>query len=185
MTRFTNRLAGLLATTALATVALMPTPAANAESTAVNDGADATASLSDIHRVTANHAVSRLGVIVTFDDLRRHNTGGSSGATIYLDTKPARTGPEFALFTGLEDGTDYQLMRMRNWRPFGEPKACDHTVGLNYTADTARFSVARSCIGLPAKVRVGVRMVDHHDGSHVITDWMTGPRRYTSWLARG
>ncbi|KQY64068.1 MULTISPECIES: hypothetical protein [unclassified Nocardioides] len=184
MTRSTHRIAGLVASAALAAVALAPA-AAHADSTTVRDGADATASLSDIYRVTANHGYARLAVTTTFADLRRRSTGGSSSAAIYIDTRPARTGPEYALFTGLQEGTDYQLLRMRDWKPFGDPLSCDHTLALNYRTDVARFSVARSCIGSPALVRVGMRMVDYYDGSHVIRDWMTGQRRYTTWLARG
>ena len=40
-------------------------------------------------------------------------------------------------------------------------------------------------LGNPAKVRVGVKMVDLYDGSHPVTDWLGNPRSFTEWVTKG
>lgn len=179
-----HRLAATVAAAATAAVVLMPTTSAHAETTRVDDGADATGSLTDIHTVKVRHGVNQVKVRATFADLRKHSDA-DSGAAVFIDTRSAHKGPEFALVTGLEYGTDYQLVKVRNWKMVGGPPNCDHVVRLNYKTDVMKFRAARSCFANPAKVRVGMRMDDRTDGSHVITDWMTGPRRFTTWLSRG
>lgn len=184
MSTITNRIAGTAASVvALSALVLAPT-AANAQATTVRDGADATGSLSDIHTVTAKHGPNKVKVKVHFADLRRVNDSTSS-ATIFLDTSAKRPGPEFRVSTGLEEGTDYQLMRVRNWKTVGNPMSCAHKLRLKYAKDNLVFWVNRGCLGSPAKARVGVKMVDPTDGSHVITDWMKGKRQFTRWLAKG
>ena len=155
-------------------------PAA-AETTTVIDGADATASLSDIRRVTLAHRTSEVVVRTTFTDLRRNS---AAGLRINIDTDSSRPGPEFALVSGLGDGTDYQLLRVTDWQVHGQPKTCSHLATINWDTDVFRFTVARACIGSAAQVRVGVRMTDHHDPSHPVTDWMLGWRRFTAWMSR-
>jgi hypothetical protein len=86
--------------------------------------------------------------------------------------------------SGLGDGTDYQLLRVTDWQVHGQPKTCSHRATINWDTDVFRFEVARPCIGSPAQVRVGVRMTDHHDPSHPVTDWLLGPRRFTDWMSR-
>ncbi len=103
---------------------------AQAETTSFDDGADTTASLQDILTVSVNHRADTATVKITFTDLRRNSQGGPSSIGIFLDTNQDRTGPEFRLGSGLQNGTDYQLVRMRNWRPVGEPKSCQHHVDL-------------------------------------------------------
>ena len=156
-------------------------PAA-AETTTVIDGADTTASLSDIRRVTLAHRDTEVVVRTTFTDLRRNS---AAGLRINIDTDSSRPGPEFALLSGLGDGTDYQLMRVTDWRIHGAPKTCSHQATISWATDVYRLEVGRACIGSPAQVRVGVRMTDHHDPSHPVTDWMSGWRRFTGWMSRG
>lgn len=156
-------------------------PAA-AETTTVIDGADSTASLSDIRRVTLAHRDPDVVVRSTFTDLRRHS---AAGLRINIDTDSSRPGPEFALMSGLAEGTDYQLMRVSDWRIHGAPKTCSYQATINWATDVFRFEMRRSCIGSPDQVRVGVRMTDHHDPAHPVTDWMLGWRRFTGWMSRG
>lgn len=179
-----KRNAGVAVAAIAALAVLVPSGAAHAESTTVHDGADATGSPTDIHDVTVRHGPAQLRVHATFADLRKHN-GGTSEAVVFIDTDAGRKGPEFALSTGLEHGTDYQLVRVRNWWPRGGPMSCDHKVRLKYAKDVAKFRISRGCLGDPGRVRVGMRMVDRSDGSHVITDWMKGKRRFTRWLVAG
>ena len=159
-------------------------PAA-AETTTFDDGADTTASLNDILRVRLNHGPGRVTVKIRFTDLRRHSRGGPASIGIFLDTNPDRRGPEFRLGSGLNEGTDFQLVRMRNWKPRGNPKTCNHDLALQFRKDRLVFTVARRCIGRPDTVRVGAKMIDQFDGSHPVHDWMKGPRRFTARVAAG
>lgn len=159
---------------------------AHAQSTAQTDPADVGgASLTDIRKVTLNHGTEQVITKVRFTDLQETSEAGPSGMTIYLDTKPARKGPEFRLYTGLQSGTDYQLVKVQGWSGQGALLSCDHSLRLGWSTDVATFRVARSCLGNPAKVRVGVKMVDLYDGSHPVTDWLGNPRSFTDWVAKG
>lgn len=176
------RLLVLAATTALLATVTAP---AVAETAAVRDGADTTASLHDIRQVRVAHAPRNVFVATSFTDLRRRSAAGPAGLTVFVDSNPDRPGPERAVVTGLQTGTDYQLVRVRNWRLVGDPLSCDHDVRLDFRRDVAHVRVNRACLGNPAQVRVAVRMVDEYDGSHPVTDWMKGRRLSTRWLDRG
>ena len=171
-----------LAATAAALVAVTLSPAA-AEQASYADPADVGgASLNELRRVTVDHRAERLAVRVKVTDLRRTSEAGSAGLTIRIDTRASRPGPEFRLTTGLYDGTDYQLMRVRDGESVGEPLSCSHDVHLGYRTDVVRFRAARICLGQPQQVRVGVKMTDLYDGSHPVTDWLGEAGSYTSWL---
>jgi hypothetical protein len=163
-------------------VALGVAGPASAQTTTVVDGADATASLSDIRRVAVAPQIDKVVVRTTFTDL---TTDSVAGLRINIDTDAARVGPEFVLVSGLGDGTDYFLLEARDWRVVGEPLTCSHILRIDWDTDVARFAASRACLGNPDQVRVGVRMTDAYDSSHPVTDWMTGYRAWTPWMARG
>jgi hypothetical protein len=140
------------------------------------------ASLNDIRRVTIDHGTDRLTVRIRFVDLRRESEGGPASLTALLNTRSALAGPEFRLTTGLYAGTDYQLRRVVDGRPVGEPLTCSHRLRLDFADDVLRFRAARSCLDLPSRVRVGVKMTDEYDGSHPVTDWLGEPRSFTPWV---
>lgn len=169
---------------ALATLAagVIAAPA-SAEVANVFDGPDATGSLGDIQTVRIDHRAHRVVVTTNLADLRRTSGGGGSGLNIWFDTDRSRPGPEFVFLTGLQAGTDYQLMHSRAWRPSGSPMTCDHDATFDWAGDKVVLSVARGCFGRPDDVRVAERMRDAFDGSHVITDWLKGPRRFSRWVA--
>lgn len=170
--------AALIAALAMALVGTGP---ASAEVTSAHDGADATASLNDMLGLRVNHGAKRVTVRIRFTDLRRNSAAGPASIAIFLDTRRPRRGPEFRLGSGLQSGTDFQLMRTRGWRPVGEPKTCRHDLDLQFARDRLVFTVARGCIGAPNRVRVGARMTDHFDASHPITDWI---KKRRGWIAR-
>jgi hypothetical protein len=153
-----------------------------AEQATYADPADATGSLTDIRRVVVDHRASALVVKVGFTDLRRHSTAGPAGLTIALDTRADRPGAEYRLTTGLQTGTDFQLTRVRNGRPFGEGLTCRHRMRLDFPADRLVFAAARSCLGSPEKIRIAVRMRDDFDPSHPVVDWLGEPRSWTDRL---
>lgn len=169
-------LGGALALTVLATGA----GPAYAERLALEDPADVSgASLSDILAVTAVHAPKKLVVRVDFAELEPTSDAGPSSLAVFVDTDPGAKGPEFRVGTGLQKGTDYQLVRMENWKPVGEPLSCSHVVGINFEANRVRTRISRACLGNPEEVRIGAKMTDLWDGSHPVVDWL-GKRRYLS-----
>lgn len=171
-----------LATTLLG-AALAP---ASAERASYADPDEASGySLNDLRRVSVAHDTDRFAVRVKVDDLRRTSEAGPAGLTIRIDTRSGRPGPEYRLTTGLYDGTDYQLMRVRDGRAVGEPLTCEHAVRLGFATDVVRFTADRGCLGTPDRVRISVKMTDLYDGSHPVTDWLGEPGSWTSWLAAG
>lgn len=179
------RLATAALGAALGVTLALAAPAA-AQRVSLDDGADTTATLSDIRTVTVRHTDHRVYVKVAFTDLQPTSEGGLSSASIFYDTTRARRGPERRLATGLQSGSDYQLVRMRGWRgAVGDASSCAHRVRLNFERNTLTSWVARRCLGNPASVRVGVQMIDQFDGSHPVTDWLKGPRKWTRWLSAG
>jgi hypothetical protein len=170
------------AATVVGVVALLATTAgpASAERLGLDDPADVGgASLSDILAVTAVHAREKVVVRVDFAELEPTSDGGPSSLSVFVDTDPSAKGPEFQVGAGLQEGTDYQLVRMVGWKPVGEPLTCSHAVRISFDANRARTRISRECLGDPAKVRVGVKMTDLYDGSHPVVDWL-GKRRYLS-----
>lgn len=173
------------ALSALATAAVLGAavcaPAA-AESASYDDPADASASLTDIRQVEVRHTADRVVVTVGFTDLRRRSEAGPAGLAVFVDVDGVRRGPEYQLGTGLQAGTDYQLVRSRHRRGVGEPLDCDYRVMLQYHRDRMIFRADRACFDDPERVRVGMRMTDDYDGSHPVRDWLGAPRSWTAWL---
>jgi hypothetical protein len=174
----TMNIRSVLAATALLAGSIALAGPASAQSTTVYDGADTPASPSDIRQVTLRHQSDQVVVRATFTDLRRSS---SAGIRLNIDTDTHRTGPEFALVSGLGDGTDYQLFRVEDWKVTGAAMTCTHQLRLDWAEDFARFTVNRTCLGSPDQVRIGLRM---SDDAHEVTDWMLGYRRWTPWMAR-
>lgn len=177
-----RRTASFVGAAAISLSALGAPVAAHADAVTVNDPRDAQGSLSDIRKVAVNHSAKRVAVVTTVTDLKRRPEGTSS-LFVRIDTKPARPGAEFRFVTALEDGTDYNLLRMRNGKPVGKPLTCDHRANLNYKGNKVRFSAARKCLGAPGKIRVKVHTRDLSDASHPITDWLGARNTFTRWVA--
>jgi len=171
----------LVATVAAAAAVLTLAAPAQAELVVIHDGADATASTTDIRKVRIDHGSKRLNVRVNFPDLREQ---AQAGLAIYVDTDGSRRGPEYALFTPLFSGGDYALLEMDGWNS-GERVACRYTAEFDWAGDQVRFRGARGCFDKPDELRVGMRMRDEADPSHPVTDWLLGRREFTRWLTSG
>jgi hypothetical protein len=182
--KHTFRTLALLATAATV-VGLVAAPAA-AERASYRDPADTGgASLNDVRRVTLVHGAERVGVRVAVTDLRRRSAAGPAGLTVRIDTRPDRNGAEFRFTTGMYGGTDYQLMRIRNGRPVGEPLTCPQSVHLDFAEDLVVLRAGDGCLGNPDRVRIGVKVTDLYDGSHPVVDWLGAPRSWTRWVSAG
>ena len=172
-------LAAALATAATLTMA----PAAHAASTVVDDGADASASRTDILTVRVEHGARRVQVKVTFPDLRRH---AHAGLTVYVDSDPDARGPERSVGLPLFSGSDFVMWRMRDWEFVGDrPVQCRYGADYRWGRDVVVLTARRGCFGRADEVRVGMRMRDVADSSHPVTDWLIGRRHFTDWVASG
>lgn len=171
-----------VAAAAALTTTLVAAPA-HAQGLRTDDGADATASLTDIRIVRVRHTDDRLTVKVNFPDLRKK---ASAGMNIYVDTDSGARGPEYVLGTPLFSGGDYSLWRMEDWKYVGNmPVDCRYGMTYKWRRDFVRFSARRGCFDRPDELRIGLRMRDAADASHPVVDWLRGKRLFTRWLAAG
>jgi hypothetical protein len=174
---------GLIAAAAAALTAILVAAPAQAELTRLDDGADATASLTDIRVVRVQHTDTHVIAKVNFPDLRKK---ASAALTIYIDKNAEKDGPEFVLGTPLFSGGDYALWRMADWKYVGDmPVRCDYGMTFRWRRDFVVFTARRGCFNHPAQVRIGLKMRDDADSSHPITDWLKGRREFTRWLSSG
>jgi hypothetical protein len=170
------------ARTLLAAVALVLGTAgtAAAQSQMVKDNpADAPGSINDISSVKVEHTKKYVVIVTEFSDLQPTSDGASSLA-MFVDLTDSK-GPELRLSTGLQEGTDYQLVSMYEGQPQGDPLTCPHQVKVNFDSNIVRAKIDRFCTGSAAKVRVGVKMTDHTEDG-LVTDWLKKKNSYTKWL---
>jgi hypothetical protein len=131
---------------------------ASAERLGLDDPADVGgASLSDILAVTAVHAPKKLVVRVDFAELEPTSDAGPSSLAVFVDTDPAAKGPEFRVGMGLQAGSDYQLVRMEDWKPVGEALTCSHVVAINFDTNRVRVRISRACPATPRRCASGSR----------------------------
>jgi hypothetical protein len=157
--------------------------AAMAQTVTVPDAGDDMGYPADIQSVRVAHTADHVRVIVNHRDLI---DDGLTGARVYFDTDAKRPGPEYVLLGGLYKGTDYGLFRARsNWRPKGTPVSdCDYALRLRFATERTLVNIDPSCFGDPEEVRVGVFVsTDGRRGTK--TDWLSGERALTDWVARG
>lgn len=161
------------------TLAAAPVHAA----TTVVDGADATASRTDILRVRVDHAERRVEVRVRFPDLRKR---ALAGLHVYVDSDPDTAGPERGIALPLFSGADFAMWRVRDWQFVGDhPVRCRYEADHRWRRDVLVLTARRGCFGTPDAIRVGMRMRDNADASHPVTDWLLGRRELTDWVAVG
>lgn len=178
----TRRTVRSLAATAALAAVVTTAPTAHAATTRVEDGADATASTTDIDVVRVDHGDRRLRIQVSFPDLRED---GSAGLMTWIDTDAGERGPEFAIGAPLFSGGDYVLVGTDGWKPTGSPVECRYDLQLDYAEDRLVLAARRGCFDRPDQVRVAMRMVDTEDASQPVTDWLIGRRQLTEWVATG
>lgn len=175
--------ARILAATALTLGLLGLATPAQAERYSIDDPADASGSNNDIRELTYVHGAENVRFVIAVADLRASST---AGATLFLDTRPKRKGPEFGLGTGLGSGTDYALFRTRGWQSTGDqPMNCDYQLRLRYKLDKVVGTISRDCLNKPARIAGAVKMVDDFDSSHPILDWAPGAKKFGLRVAAG
>lgn len=139
----------------------------------------------DIWKVTVGHR-KQVTVDIRHADLVRSYKSGSSGS-VFLDTDPARTGPEYVFMGGFFEGADYQLARAEGWKAVGSPinLRCSYIMKLDYARDVTHIAIGRGCLGKPDRVRVAVRTGGEQPDGTIVRDWLHRPRSFTRWVARG
>lgn len=157
---------------------------AHAERYSIDDPADTPVSKNDVHAFTYVHGKTNVRFVIDVDDLR---ASSPAGATVFIDTRGGRKGPEFGFGTGLGSGTDYALFRTSsNWQPAAgsHPLNCDYDVKLRYKSDKAVLTVSRECLRMPKRVRAAVRVIDTFDGKNVV-DWAPDTKTFGLRVAAG
>lgn len=170
---------------ALAGLAAVPAQAAapaHAEFYSIDDPADASASLTDIYGLEANHGSDNVLVKVRFNELLRSS---AAGVSVFFDTDREVKGPEYVLSSGLGDGTDYVLTTADGWRGSDHRVRCDYAARPKWGNDVFRAVISRDCFDRVGSVRVSVKMVDQADGSHPVVDWAPKRHRWSLPIASG
>jgi hypothetical protein len=101
--------------------------------------------------------------------------------TVYLDTRPADPGPEFAISGAA--GSEYILNRTEGWKHMGRMvrPECGYSMRIHEGTEATRVIVRRGCIGKPGKVRVAVRA--QRDGTQAV-DWAASRRTFLDFVGR-
>jgi hypothetical protein len=154
-------------------LALTSSTHANADSRTFADSTADRGGL-DIHRVGVINE-QRLTVRIVVDDLQRR--AGQGSVSVWLDTAPARSGPEYFIGSGLWE-SDWQIWRTRGWQVSSSmPLPCPIDQRLLFDRDTIVFTTGKGCLGRYGKVRVSVTtrgggVSDHSPARHVFHAWV-------------
>jgi hypothetical protein len=186
-----RRVAGVAAVSALSIFALAGS--ALAESSVVTDAHGDMSQGADIRKVRVVNGADQLRINVVHRDLVRSWRSGSS-ISVFLDTDPARSGPEFVFSGGTFQGADYALLPAKGFAAAGNRQVPLHggsyQMTLDYVHDVARISIDQVVLDGPARVRVEVRtgaelLPANGPAASNEKDWLGTPRRFTPWIARG
>ena len=170
---------------ALAALILTQLAPANADDIGVLDPQDLGHG-ADLRSVEVQHGGRNVVVTTTHTDLQESFRSGSSGS-VFLDTDPTNTGPEYVFAGGYFVGTDYMLLRTDGFanRLWIEPVEGSYRMTIDYDADQVRMRISREVLGSPEQVRVAVRVAGTRpDGRTTRTDWLGEARSFTDWVAQ-
>jgi hypothetical protein len=131
----------------------------------------------DIHTVVVRHA-KRVRVAVHFNDFKITQY---STLTIWFDTRPALSGPEFVVI--LKPESSFTLRTSKAWK-VGKNVPCPMNASfLMGRSEDAVLAVPRRCLGKPRKVRVSVRSTELY-ATRVFHDWAPAKRSFYPWVRR-
>ncbi len=134
----------------------------------------------DIRRVNVanNHRL-----VATVKHRAVKETGGRWSA-LYIDVTPGRTpSPDYYLAGHV--GGDHQLYWMDGWK-IGGKLGCPvgtYRYGYSTSADTTRFSLARSCLDGASTHANRVRVAVTAGARDRPIDWAPAHHRYSAWVA--
>lgn len=141
-------------------------------------------SAADVSRVIVNHradpeAASKGRIVVR---VRAGEVDHGDRFNLWLDRPGDRAGIRYHAQM-LPDAGYEAVQKVKGWRVRGT-KACDRwearlTAGPD---QVAVFSIPRTCLGEPDRVRVAVR-VTYDPSGEVYRDWVPETRTFTDWVA--
>ena len=186
-----RRVAGVAAVSALSITALAGT--ALAQTSVFRDAHGDMSQGADIRRVRVVNGEDQLKINVKHRDLVRSFRSGSS-ISVFIDTDPARPGPEYVFTGGTFEGADYALLKADGFKAAGNRQVPLHggtyLMRLDYVNDIARITIDQVVLKDPAKVRVEVKTgaellpEGSAPASHEV-DWLNAPKRFTPWVEKG
>lgn len=192
----TTRTAAARLTAAAAVSALAVTATAGpaaADTASFRDGRGDITQGADIRKVRVVNGPERLVVKVTHRDLVRSFRSGSS-ISVYLDTDPAKQGPEYVFVGGTFSGADYALIRADGFEPVNRRqvplRGGTAEMDVDYASDVARIRIDQVVLRDPQRVRVevttGAELTPPGGGApSTEVDWLGTPETFTPWVARG
>lgn len=188
-----SRILGATAAT-IASVALAASVAAPA-SAAVTNFADAKGDVRggfDIRAVRVDNTGKWITVKTHHRNLRQGPSVQDGSIALYIDTVRHRKGPEFRFVGPIGFDGDYNIVRVRHWRPVGDAVTFrGQRFHVNYQRDAVRFAVTRKLLDRVydhrvGKIRVAVRTAqDKPHGDGVRIDWAPRQHRLYPAVSRG
>lgn len=155
-----------------------------AETASLSDAVGDMGHPADIYWARMKHTRKAVVVRVQHASLPVH---GSQSVSVFFDTDAGRDGAEFVLNGGLflREGSGHQkftLTHARGWASTGRVVNCEYAMSVDFDRGVSRLVAKRSCLGMPSRVRVGVRVEGETDAGVWRTDWAGGRHEWTPWL---
>jgi len=181
----TRRLLIALASAAALVGSLVP-PAQAAERTFTDRHGEIRSGF-DIHSVRVVNTGQWIKIRTHHRNIRYGMDVQGGGVSVYIDTVRRRRGPEFVISGPVGFDGDYNIVRTRNSRPFGQPLNCRGLrFGVNYKRDVVRFAVTRRCLDRAYDHRVGrIRVAAKASPSGARVDWAPKRRKLYAAVPRG
>jgi len=179
MTRTRKLLIGL-ASAAVVVAASAAAPASAADRTFTDQKDDVKGGF-DIHAVRVVHTGNWIKIRTHHRNLR-YGTAQSGGISVYINTVRNGGGPEFRFSGPIGFDGDYGIVRVRHWKPIGDPLSCQsQRYRVNYKRDVVAFAVTRGClaraIDMPIRgLRVAAKTAQSQANGAPRIDW--APKRH-------
>jgi hypothetical protein len=192
MTRKSRILVAAAATaTSVALAGSVAAPASAAESNFTDARGDVRGGF-DIRAVHVDNTGKWITVKTRHRNLRTGPTVQGGSVAVYIDTVRNRKGPEFRFAGPVGFDGDYNIVRVRHWRPVGDALTFrGQRFSVNYKRDVVRFAVTRKLLDRAydhrvGKIRVAARSAQSRpNGDGVRTDWAPRKHRLYAAVPRG
>ncbi|WP_126688332.1 hypothetical protein [Nocardioides ferulae] len=140
-------------------------------------------SAADVSRILVNHranpdAASKGRIVVR---VRAGEVDYGDRFNLWLDRPGDRRGVWYAA-SMIPDAGYEPVQRVRGWRTAGKDACARWEARLSAGPDqVALFSIPRTCLGEPGKVRVALR-VTYSPGVDAYRDWVPDTKTFTDWV---
>ena len=175
----------------IALTASMAAPASAAETNFTDARGDVRGGF-DVRVVHVDNNGKWITVKTHHRNLRYGPTVQTGTVAVYLDTVRNRRGPEFRFVGPVGFDSEYNIVRVRHWRPVGDAVTFrGQRFSVNYKRDVARFAVTRKLLDRVydhrvGKIRVAVRTAQSKPrGDGLRVDWAPRQHRLYPAVLRG